>query len=41
MALPVPRRARSSLAERGDPFSEPEDLQDRMTHVEVKSHQPS
>jgi len=33
MALPVPRRSRSTLAERGDPFSELEDLQDRMTQL--------
>jgi HSP20 family protein len=33
MALPVPRRSRSSLAERGDPINEFEDLQQRMSQI--------
>jgi HSP20 family protein len=33
MALPVPRRSRSALAERGDPINEFEDLQERMSQI--------
>jgi HSP20 family protein len=33
MALPVPRRSRSALAERSDPINEFEDLQERMSQI--------